>query len=167
MNLQQEIANWDEKLVEDLEAIYERHSTETGLGAELVPLLKDPSVQQGASWILKRHLEQGCVLKAAELRSFFQTLPVLEDWQTKLHLLQSLPFLTIEKQRLKYLEPFLRACLDEKNKFVRAWAYNGFYELALQHPKYQTEVDQLLEQAMQDEAASVKARVRNIRKDLR
>lgn len=59
---------------------------------------------------------------------------------------------------------FLRNCLISDNKFVRAWAYNGFYELALQYPAYKTEVKKFLDMAMKDEAASVKARVRNILK---
>jgi len=164
MSLQREIRNWDGKTVDALQTIYERHGSDPGFGAELVQMLKSPDSQVGASWLIKRYLEAGCVLKSVEVRSVFQRLSHLEDWQSKLHLLQCLPYLSIDKSHVKYLEPFLRACLDEKNKFVRAWAYNGFYELALQHPSYQIEVDQLLEQAMQDEAPSVKARIRNIRK---
>ncbi len=58
----------------------------------------------------------------------------------------------------------MRKCLEDDNKFVRAWAYNGFYELAKQYPEYRTEAGQLFEMALRDEAASVKARVRNVMK---
>lgn len=167
MNIQREITNWDGKSVDDLQAVYDRHSQDAGFGAELVRLLESPVSQSGASWLLKRYLELGNVLKVAEVRAVFQTLSHLEDWQAKLHLLQCLAYLTVGKRDVTLVEPFLRGCLENKNKFVRAWAYNGFYELALQHPKCQTEVDQLLERGMQDEAASVKARIRNIRKDFK
>ncbi|WP_298862440.1 hypothetical protein [uncultured Gimesia sp.] len=169
MSLQQEIAVWNGKSVEDLEEIYERHGSETGVGVELVLLLKEPALQRGVSWLLKRYLEEGKggALSTDDLNRVFESLSDLEEWESKLHLLQSLPFLTIGKRNVKRVESFLRGCVESENKFVRAWAYNGFYELALQHPKYQTEVDQILGHAMQDEAASVKARIRNIRKDLK
>ncbi len=47
-------------------------------------------------------------------------------------------------------------------KFVRAWAYDAFYRLATQHPGYRPEVWRLLEQGMQEEAPSVKARIRQL-----
>jgi len=59
------------------------------------------------------------------------------------------------------VEIFLRVCLLDNNKFVRAWAYKGFYELAVQYPK---ETRQFFEMAMRDEAPSVKSRIRNIMK---
>ena len=59
---------------------------------------------------------------------------------------------------------FLRNCLVDNNKFVRAWAYNGFYELAVQYPEYEKETKQFFEMAMRDEAPSVKSRIRNIMK---
>lgn len=164
MKLPQEIANWDGKSVEALQAIYDCHGLEADFGAALVPLLKEPDLERGASWLLKLYLEEAGVLTSAELKRVFQSLPDLLEWETKLHLLQSLPYLTISKRDVKQVEAFLRRCLASDNKFVRAWAYNGFYELALQHPQFKAEADQLLEQALEDEAASVKARVRNILK---
>ncbi len=64
----------------------------------------------------------------------------------------------------KELEFFLRKCLTDENKFVRAWAYNGFYELSMPHSDYIAQTKQFLEMAMRDEAPSVKARIRNIMK---
>lgn len=164
MKLQQEIENWDGKSVEALQAIFDCHGLEEGFGAALVPLLKQPDLQRGASWLLKQYLEEAGVLSSTEVKRVFQSLADLIEWETQLHLLQSLPYLTIGKRHVKQVETFLRRCLASKNKFVRAWSYNGFYELSLQHPQFQAEVDQLLEQALKDEAASVKARVRNIMK---
>ncbi len=79
-----------------------------------------------------------------------------------MHALQCLPFLTIDQSEKKLVETFLRITLSGQNKFVRAWSYNGFYELARQYPEYQAETKILFEMAMNDEAASVKARVRNL-----
>ena len=88
----------------------------------------------------------------------------LEHWESKLHLLQSMPYMPIEKPVKQPVEFFLRNCLVDNVKFVRAWSYNSFHLLALQYPEYQAEVDKFFEMAMCDEVASVKARIRNILK---
>ena len=150
--------------VEDLQTVYDRHAADPELGMKLVSFFTDEELRKPASWLLKRYLETGQTLAVSEAKPVFRSLPDLEDWVTRLQVLQSLPYLTIGKREVRRLEPFLRDCLESQNKFVRAWAYNGFYELALQHPSFQKEVDRLLEQALEDEAASVKARVRNILK---
>lgn len=164
MSIQQEITNWDGKSVDDLQAVFDCYSQDAGFGAELVQLLKESSLQLGASWLLKRFLETGHKLSTGDLKLVYNSLSDLEEWGAELHLLQCLPYLKIGKSQVKKLESFLRGCVASQNKFVRAWAYNGFYELALQHPRFKAEVDLMLEQALEDEAASVKARIRNIRK---
>ncbi len=70
----------------------------------------------------------------------------------------------IAKGEKKKIEVFLRQCLTDGNKFVRAWAYNGFYEISVQYPEYKKETKLFFEMAMRDEAPSVKARIRNIMK---
>ncbi|MCP4400146.1 MAG: hypothetical protein GY801_22915 [bacterium] len=70
----------------------------------------------------------------------------------------------IEKSHANGVCAFLKACLVDRHKFVKAWAYNGLYELATQHREYTEETQQLFDMAMRDEATSVKARIRNIMK---
>ena len=72
--------------------------------------------------------------------------------------------MTIAENQTEKLYYHLRHCLSDTNKFVRAWSYNGLAELAKQYPQYRGEVKQLFELAQNDdsEAASVKARIRNI-----
>jgi hypothetical protein len=56
---------------------------------------------------------------------------------------------------------FLLACSREPNKFVRAWAYSGLHQLALDHPAYREQARAVLEAAKRSEtAASVKVRLR-------
>jgi hypothetical protein len=89
----------------------------------------------------------------------------LESWGSKLHLLQCLPHLAIDERAKPALESFLRDSMGSDNKFVRAWAYNGFHVLALQYPQYRAEAKRLLGRALKSEAASVKARIRRILAD--
>lgn len=120
--------------------------------------------QQAASWLLKKHLEMGNSLSAADCRTVIGVLSDQDHWECKLHLLQCLPYLQILEEDCSRVEKFLNTCIKSENKFVRAWAYNGFNELALRFPRYRKEVDGMLARANESEAASVRARIRNILK---
>lgn len=78
--------------------------------------------------------------------------------------LQSVEYLPIAADDGKLFEQFLRIAITDNNKFVRAWAYNGFYLLAKQYDEYRVEVEQFFNMAMNDEVPSVKALIRNILK---
>lgn len=171
--LRQRLSRWDGKSVADLETIYrallesKNHSL-TDIQQQLIALLEDVTLQTAASWLLKRAWEQNNLTPSAAVsKKIIHALPLLETWETKLHILQSLPHLplsqsSISKTESKKLYAFLHKNLSAENKFVRAWTYHGFYELALNYPSYTEEVKLLFRRAMLDEAASVKARIRNI-----
>ena len=163
MTLEQEIDCCDGKSSSDIGGIYDRHKDHHGFTAKLIELSQKAEHQTAATWLLKRHLESDGKLAANEIKKLFKTLPTLESWESKLHVLQCIPFMPIGRSQKKGVEAFLRLCLSDSNKFVRAWAYNGFYELACQHSEYKEEAKLFFKMAMKDEAPSVKARIRNIK----
>lgn len=162
--LSEEIASWDGKSAAALESAFERHSAEEGFVATILAHLSDAELQRAATWLLKKHLEVGNSLSVAGCRAVFGGLSVQEHWESKLHILQCLPYLDIPEDGAAGLEQFLDACLESERKFVRAWAYNGFNELALHFPRYREKVDGMLARATESESASVRARIRNMRK---
>ena len=86
------------------------------------------------------------------------------DTCVTLHLLQCLHYLSIPDEDRVVLEQFLDACVRSEKKFVRAWAYSGYHELALRFPQYRDAVDGMLARAAGSESASVRARIHNLRK---
>ena len=162
--LSEEIASWDGKSAAALQSTYRRHCAEDDFVATILAHLSDVELQRAATWLLKKHLEVGNSLTAAGCRAVFGTLSVQEHWESKLHFLQCLPYLSIPEDDSAGLEQFLDACLESERKFVRAWAYNGFNELSLRFPRYREKVDGMLARAGESESASVRARIRNIRK---
>ena len=164
MSLKVEIQLWDGKSAADIKAIYDNHFSEVHFIDSTLSLLNDETIQTGASWLLKEWLSQNNQLNHKQTAVIFDNLLALKSWESKLHILQCLPFITIDTQHKAGTEHFLRLTLTDNNKFVRAWSYNGFYELAKHHNEYKDEAKQLFEMAMRDEAASVKARIRNILK---
>ena len=164
--LSEEIASWDGRSVAVLGSIYERHSGEEGFVANILADISDVELQRAATWLLKNYLEEGNSLSTAGCRAILGSLSVQEHWESKLHVLQCLPYLEIPESDSIDLENFLDACLESDRKFVRAWAYNGFNELALRFPRHREKVDGMLARAGESESAAVRARIRNIRKRL-
>ena len=164
MNLSEEIGSWDGKSAAAPQSIYERHCCGERFVATILAYIVDVESQRVATWLLKKHLETGNSLTASACRSVLGALSVQEHWEGKLHLLQCLPCLEIPEDESAGLERFLEACLDSDNKLVRAWAYNGFDELSLRFPRYRERVEGMLARASVSEAASVRARIRNILK---
>ena len=164
MTLLDEITSWDNKSATALQSTYERHSDEDGFAATILAHVADAELQRATTWLLKKHLEMGNSLSPAGSSALFGVLSVQEHWESKLHILQCLPYLAIPEEERASLKHFLDSCLESDNKFLRAWAYNGFNELSLRFPRYREEVNRMLAQARDSEAASVRARVRNILK---
>lgn len=163
-SIDQEIADWDGKSAEIINAIYERYSNSPNFIHKIIKLIKKNDQQKGATWLLKKWLESKNQLNSNSIKNTYNSLELLAHWESKLHILQCIPFMPIGKNEREKVERFLRENLTDSNKFVRAWSYNGFYELALQYPEYTSEVQQFFKTALKDEAASVKARIRNIAK---
>ncbi len=163
-DLTEELGAWDGKSAAPLQSIYERHGADEDFVATILARFPDANLQRAATWLLKRHLELGNPLSARECRSILGSLSVQQDWESRLHLLQCLPHLSIPDEDRVGLEQFLDACVRSDKKFVRAWAYSGYNELALRFPQTREAVDGLLARAAGSEAASVRARIRNLRK---
>ena len=164
MSIEQEIMKWNGKSKDDIEAVYETYRNKPNFLDTILTLKSDVSYQKGATWLLKKWLESGNQIKAGQVKNIYGSLSSLNDWEAKLHVLQSIPYMPIGVDDRSNVESFLRETLTDSNKFIRAWSYNGFYELAVQYPEYVVEVEQFLEMALRDEVASVQARVRNILK---
>ena len=162
MKIDQAIADWDGKSAADIEAIYTRYSGEGAFATYLIELAGREHLEKGATWLIKHHLENNQGFNTSEISALYALLPGFAHWEARLHVLQCIPKLPIGESEKPGLEGFLRRCLIDDNKFVRAWGYNGFYELSRQYPEHQEEAKQFLDMAMQDEAPSVKARVRNL-----
>jgi len=160
--LSEEIDSWDGRSVAALQSTYERHGAEEDFVATILSHVGRVASQRAATWLLKKHVEAGHSLSAAECRTVLGVLSDQDHWESKLHVLQCLPYLEIGEDDCAGLEKFLKACTKSEKKFVRAWAYNGFNELASRFPRYREEVDRMLARVGTSEAASVRARIRNI-----
>ncbi|HJT65559.1 MAG TPA: hypothetical protein VJ749_03845 [Pyrinomonadaceae bacterium] len=133
---------------------------------ELVLLLTadEAKIHRQVTALLKRLAENGTHFTSEQRRAIFDSLAEIKDWESKLHLCQMLQHVQIPKASQANVAWFLERCLSEPNKFLRAWAYHGFYELAKQHRAYRQLALDHLDRAEREQSAAVKPRIRNIRK---
>ena len=162
--IEEALREWDGKSFDGIDAVHGRFHDDPRYIPEILTLTEVQELQKGTTWLLKKYVETGGVLTQEQITAVYRLLPTFDNWEAKLHILQIMPQMPIPDSHHKSIADFLRECTGSDKKFVRAWAYNGFYELAKQYPQFQAEVTQLLDAAMADEAASVKARIRNILK---
>ncbi len=148
--------------IDRLRVIYRHSVREPEWTEQIIDVLAQEETEVAGSWLLKHHLEQNGTLDREQTVRLMGLLGRVKNWQARLHVLQSIRFLTIPAAAKKKLEAFVRQGLSDEAKFVRAWAYDAFYRLAVQHPGYLPEAWRLLEQGMEEEAPSVKARVRQL-----
>ncbi|HAS6300013.1 TPA: hypothetical protein I7264_03215 [Vibrio parahaemolyticus] len=160
--ISKEVLGWNGKSAADIEQIYIEHHHEVDFSSALVELCLDEALSVGGTWLVKHHLECGGRFSNQEEQKIVTRLPSYQHWESKLHILQVISYLKISDQTRKILEPFLRHGLSDTNKFIKAWCFNGLYELATQYPELQNEVGELLNLALVNEPASVKARVRKL-----
>jgi hypothetical protein len=157
---------WDGRDVRPFQDVAEALPATADNVAALLALARrdDAALQVGATWVLKHWLEQGCVL---DRRASGRMAALLErelDWGAALHVLQALSRLDLSDARWGRLPQMLERRLDSPRPFVRAWAYNGLGLAAARNPDLRPRVEALFEQAMADEPASVRARIRSARR---
>ncbi len=148
---------------EDRNQIYARFSARADFFAALLDELQGAvETQDVVTWFIKKHLEQGATVDPRQASKIYSLATRITDWEATLHILQCIPRLGIPRTSRKQAEIFVRRSLESDNKFVRAWAYNGFSELAEHYSAYRREASGMFADALQHEAPSIKARIRNL-----
>lgn len=115
-----------------------------------------------ATWLLKQDLEAGGKLGQAQVQALLDAIEGLSDWAAQLHILQSLRQLDLPESRAQALADWLKPLLVHKRPFLRAWALDALAHLARQHDGYDRDFGTALEKALDDDAASVRARARKL-----
>jgi hypothetical protein len=155
---------FDGKNIERLVRISEAWRPDTKLLQHLVQFSEtaDAHAQVGATWLLKRYQEAGAQFPESLVARLLEVMAAVERWESRLHLLQMLPGLPIPNSCARQLRQLLLAWTQDRNLFVRSWAYSGLHRLASIYPKYRREIIPLLDRAETEEGASVRARLRQL-----
>ncbi|KWV91951.1 chorismate lyase [Erythrobacter sp. YT30] len=123
----------------------------------------EDNISSAATWLLKSWLEKGGAITTKQTAELCAELPGVTSWQAQLHLCQSIRFLDVTKDAAAAVHRWLVPLLAHDRPFVRAWSLDALASLARQHSHLHAAFAKALEHAEQDEAASVRARARNIK----
>ncbi len=158
------LSQFDGKSTSLLDQVAKDHPADRSLLLHLGHLAEsaDPPVQIAASALLKRYLAAGSAFPPSLVKRLLALLSAPVPWESKLHVLQMLPDLRIASRDANPLFKSLCGLLADRNKFVRAWTYNGLHHVARLYPEYHPEVGGLLTRASREEAPSVRARLRQL-----
>jgi hypothetical protein len=162
--LEAQLQDFDGKHTDSLFRVAETLSLDGSTIDQLISLAErsDASIQIAATWLLKHFQSRKVSFNPVQVMRLVQQLGSSGPWESRLHLVQMLPKFAIPEACTEQLFQSLVAALSERNKFIRAWVYAALHSLASQHRDYAPEVTPLLDQALRDEAASVRARLRQL-----
>ena len=140
-DLKRRIETWNGVHMDHLKSIYEDYRSQASFFDLMISWSSTPGIQAATTWLIKHYYDSGFELN-----------------KDQLHVLQILPHLEIETDQLILLDKFVRRCLKSNNKFVRAWAYQGLYQLYEKSAVSLSEIRSLCEMAMETESASIKSK---------
>ena len=136
------------------------------------------TIADGATWLLLAWLRGGGSgdggsgdgdggdgeneLAAPQIDALLAKLPALTSWAAQLHICQSARLFPIDADQALVLAEWLRPLLAAKKPFVRAWSLDAFLHVCSLLPSHAGEGRMALEAGLNDPAASVRARARNL-----
>ncbi len=145
-----------------LSEISARHRERAGFLEALIGLIGDDDrmVSEGATWVLKSELETGRRLDESLTARLVAAADRVTAWQAQLHLCQIVAHLEVPESARAPLRTWLIQRLDADRPFLRAWALDGLCHLS------DGPLGSLLDRMADDPSASVRARVRNLRRQV-
>ena len=166
VNLIESLRQFDGKRTFELERLSVSLPRNDDSVAQLLAVAEhdDTTMQVGSTWILKRWLEEGVPQVEKSAANLVRLLKYATYWEVRLHLLQMLTSLRIPARSLSELKKLLTGLLTDENKLVRAWSLSVLAVIADQCEAIRQDVISTIEDAENDEAASVRARIRQIQK---
>ncbi len=168
LDLRTRLDAFDGVHIDTLEAIAESLAPKPQAFDALCELARsdEGKMQSASTWLLKRLLEKGNRLSGEQTTALLNVLRRDGHWEAKLHVLQMLGDLAIGADASPELWAKLSEQTKDKNKLIRAWSYHGLAVIADQHSAYRARAVDWLADGEKDEAASVRARIRRLRKTL-
>ena len=162
--LRDELLAYDGRAISILSEIIARYRNEPKFLDAVISLSADPEdyLADGATWIIKDHLDEGGVLTTSQTGKLVEQATKTERWAANLHICQSIQHLPISEKAAKELAPWLAPLMDHKRPFLRAWSMDAFNAIAKTHPEYEKKAKAAIKAGLEDSAASVRARAKNL-----
>lgn len=161
--LKNTLLKWDGRHVDLLIDVYDSKIQDPSFINDIIELYStNNELEHATSWIIKYHIDNGKTLKQAQIGKLFQKIAQLSYWESQLHLLQLIPKLTLTKHHVASIAPHVLELLESEKKFVKAAAYEAYFEIVNFFPELSSEFHAACEEALTKESASVKVKIKRI-----
>lgn len=166
-HLENLLFKWDKKHTDYLKSIYRANIHNPSFIQLLIDLyLTNTPSELPASWLIKHYCDTGETLTQVQVEQILNNFDALTDWGSRLHILQIIPKIQLTEQLAEQIEPEIRKLLKSDNKFVKAAAYEAYFEIVRLFPEFSDEFKRICENALASESASVKVKIKRILKKL-
>ena len=111
-----ELEEYDGKSPTILSEIAARHGGKRSFLDAVIALCadNDGTVANGATWIVKHHLDEGGALTRKRTEALVAACPSVTDWMAQLHICQSISRLALPPAQARLLAPWLEPLLTHK-----------------------------------------------------
>ncbi len=160
--LKEELEAWDGIKMEYLTSIYRKYANRDQIDLVIQIFLNDPSLQVASSWLLKHHIDEKAAFTKSQMNKILLHLEELNEWAAQLHILQIIPHTGLTRNQAVTLEPIISKAMQSDRKFVRAAAFEAYFEVVKNIQSLQNEFHLHCEDSLEKEPASVKVKIRRI-----
>lgn len=163
-NLQTALERYDGKSVQYLGQLQAEFESDPDYVGGLITALTQSreNVANGASWLLLDHLNRGKKLSAEQSEQVAKSVPSLMNWPEQLHCAQMIRHLELDKSLAKIVMREMETLQSHNRPFLRAWSLDAIWHIAQSHDEFKDRAFAAIERAKEDNAASVRARVKNL-----
>lgn len=131
--------------------------------ADLAGERDEVGCEVGATWLIKHRLENASDIPDGFVERVVELLLKSAAADARLHLLQCLQFLEFDREQAARLYRPLVAWSEDGPTFVRAWAFDGLWRVRQADTRKRRAIDARLDAALENEKASIRARIRRAR----
>jgi len=164
-DLSEKLSKWDRKHRGYLIEIYQENQRNPKFLNTIIDIYINQNrddLEHSTTWIIKHFLDKGGVLNKIQIDTILSNIGNLNFWESQLHILQITPKVDLTVKNAKLMESNVRAMMKSDKKFVRAAAYEAYFEIVKLIPELKNEFIALCEHALETESASIKSKVKRI-----
>ncbi len=163
--LSTKLSQWDRKHTDYLIEIYSLNKKDIDFINRVIEIYNDnEELEHATTWLLKHFIDNGNDLSPLQVTNIVDKLDKLKYWESQLHILQIIPKIKITPELACTLESGVKAKMRSEKKFVKASAFMAYYEIVKLQPELKNEFQNICEEALLTESASIKSKIKNILK---
>lgn len=162
-NLIKQLSGWDRKHTDYLIALYNENSNKVDFIDVIINVyLQSNDLDHSTTWLIKHFVDEGNRLNDSQTDKVLSKINELEYWESLLHLLQLIPTMRLTPKNAKSIEHCVHSLMSSEKKFVKAAAYDAYFEIVKIFPKLRNEFHMRCEDALQNESAAIRSKVKKL-----